>query len=47
MSSTTAPAAAVSTSSLAQPQVRVLLGLRRISMAVIVDAASTDMSVSI
>ena len=41
-----APTAAVSTSSLAQPQVRLLLGLRCISIAVTVDAMSTDMSVS-
>ena len=35
------------TSSRAQPQVRVLLGLRRISAAVMVEATNTDMSVSI
>ena len=42
-----APASAVSTSRRAQPQVRELLGFRRISTAVTVDAISTDMSVSI
>ena len=35
------------TSSLAQPQVLVLLGLRRISMAVMVEATSTETSVII
>lgn len=47
MRSTRAPTAAVSTSSRAHPQVRLLLGLRCINIAVTVDAMSTDMSVSI
>ena len=45
-SSTVAPSAAVMTSSLDQPHVRVPFGRRRISTAVSADAASTDMSVS-
>ena len=44
--STSAPTAAVSTSSRAHPQVRLLLGLRCMSTAVTVEAISTDMSVS-
>ncbi len=42
-----APTAAVSTSSRAHPQVRLLLGSRCMSIAVIVEATNTDMSVSI
>ena len=42
--STSAPTAAVSTSSRAHPQVRLLLGLRCMSTAVTVEAISTDMS---
>ena len=44
--STSAPTAAVSTSSRAHPQGRLLLGLRCMSTAVTVEAISTDMSVS-
>ena len=46
-SRTRAPAAAVITSSLAQPQVRFALGLLRIKIAVTVDAAKTEISVNI